>query len=587
MADLYKDWFAAVNLKNPTLVQVLSQESWAPDSAWLSKIQDGFQAPRPTFPTPDFSGKVRNLSLPLRNASVFIADGQVLNPGMRPPSEFFYRWLTPDPKSPFNWKNLTPTADSINEVYQRLLKGAAASGGFPMSLDAQGNPVIDPKRAGEFAVSAAGWLNQELHLNIDPKVFQVLGEVSKVDWSGVIKQLQTLTDAPLESLNAVASGITAMSGASATNAMSGAMTIATNAAEIYADGHVSREEGISFGVNTGASIGAYAGSYFYPPIGTAIGAGVGALIGWIAGISADYGPPAARAESFQKSDLAKRFKSISDQFSKLKSELDRQLWINQCQAAQGEFYEMLQKLITETAQIWTEAEAQTGWRFNLRWFDPNPGFDPALMSKVLGKSTSICNARTEQRYPYTPSSSEWTSTYTKKPTRKVIFPGNCETYVTCPHDYGCPYPDVDPVKYGHDGFKVRTAFEDTSRTAAAFAARGFKWLEPAHRPKCADLYDKTKDTGALLQMLAWQVTMLPIAANIIAMDIRRTAIAVQTERDLWANAATYVVKGVDFGVTGKAALISKQKLEESRFLKNAILPTVGAAAVAYWFLGRK
>lgn len=620
MADLYKDWFAAIQQKNPTMVQVKSQPSWEPPRSWLASVKDGFTAPLPTFSAPNFAGELKNINVPIRSGKkgeifdpkVFIANGYVLNPGFRPPSEFLYNLMPPDKKSPFNWQNLVPTPESLKSATAELVNGVAKAGGAPISIDAQGNPVINPKEAGAFAVKAAAWLNEELHLNIDPRAFQILNEASKIDWPGVIEQMQALSNASLEALNTLASGVTSMTGVGAANAFGTASSVATGAIQIGADGYVSRDEAVDFGVNTGASIGASVGSYFYPPIGTAVGAGVGALVGFIVGSTVSVSPPSADPETFKRSDLAKRYRDINNEFSKLNSELEMQRWLTKCEELQGAFYETLQKLINETAVIWTEAEAQTGWRFNLRWFDPNPGFDAALLSKVLGVSKTVCNPRREQSYEYDPpSTSDWTTGYKAKPKRKIIFPGNCETYITCPRDYGCPYPDVDPVKYGFDGFKVRTAYEDRSRTASAFAMRGFKWLEKDHRPKCADLYNKTKDSGALLQMLAWQVGMLPVVARLISLDIHRTAIAVQTERDLWTNAATYIVKGIDFGVVGRAAILSKAKTPEEKarlaaamtegrsiqqvenkmaqatFVQNALWPTVGAAAVAYWFLGRK
>jgi len=87
---------------------------------------------------------------------------------------------------------------------------------------------------------------------------------------------------------------------------------------------------------------------------------------------------------------------------------------------------------------------------------------------------------------------------------------------------------------------------------------------------------------------------------------------VQTERDLWANAATYVVRGVDLGVIGRTAIktavttgtvinpeIAKEAATKGTVLNAEIkqsvddrlyrflFPAAGAAAVAYFFLRKK
>lgn len=593
MSDLYKNWWAGIERTNPTLKQTRILGGKFPTDDWLKKIPDGFSAPKIQFSAPNFSANLQKITLPNLDNSVFMIGQQVLNPGVRPPSNFFYKFLPNDPKNIFNFA-LQPSEKAINDVYRQILGWSKDAGGFPVTIDPDGNPVIDTKNVGEFSVKVAKILNDQLGLSIPPQALEILRTATKVDWAGVLEQIQGLAKGvSLESLNAIADGMNAVSGVSAGNAMTGVTSIATNAVQIYADGHISKEEGVNFAVNTGATIGSYVGSYFYPPIGTAIGAGVGALVGWITGISIDYGPPAATAEQFKASDLAKQYREIEKAFADLKTELKRQTWIAQCEKLQGAFYEELQKIINETAQIWTNAEAQTGWRFNLRWFDPNPGFNPELLSKFLGVTRTGCGY-SEKWISYTPDT--WApQAGAVKPKRRIVFPGNCENHIICPYEYGCPYPNVpmntgDSDRSSYDKFIVRAAYENSSRTAAAFAARGFPWLDPKKRPTCAELYDKTNDTDALFAMISWQVSMLPIVANIIAMDIHRTSIAVQVERDLWANAATYVVNGVNLGVLGRVALAEKQKRVDSAQLKAEMKTFLGvgaAATAAYWFLGRK
>lgn len=516
--------------------------------------------------------------------------------GIRPPVSPSFIKNIKVPPAPWAIK-LEFSPGEIQQGVNTLLS-MSPSGGLPMMQGADGQPVFDPQGMAEWSLQAATNYIDKFDIDVDPKVLSVLKSDVMQNMPTILKQLPQDLHGTTQD---IVQGVSQISAVSVTKAFdsidwSSAGKGVMLTMDSLQDGRVTSQEAANIGASTGAFAGGAVGSVF-GPAGTAIGSVVGTLVGeFIGSISGEKeGINKAALDSINRREGMER-KARKQQ--KLAVELRRQKWISDCQEIQSWYYESLQEMIRQVSLRWTELEVNTGWRFDLRWFDPNPGINfYKLVPRVKSRASHInaeklCSTEVERK-----------SVWVKNPdyyqaTRNIANPGRIgmsrqtfqlisdECHLLCPHTYGCPYPKVETF----DPVPVPGAYDSGFRAAAAFAARGFHYRDIGNRKSCEELAGKaggyTFDPVTTLDYLALQMRELTAAFKLILFDIERTAISVQTEHDLWANETLYKLNGIDTGVIGRIVMENKEEKQRRRRRDN-LLFYGGIGAVAAVLLGRR
>lgn len=470
---------------------------------------------------------------------------------------------------PFEMK-LEWTGSEVNAAID-VLKGLSP-GNIPVSFgNVLQTPEFKPEAIGKWSFGAATNFADFANIKVDSKVLGLFKDPQ--NFSKLVTNLPTdLQNKAMDLVQGVGQ-ITAASDFWG----SGGGQVFSMAMSALADGTISIEEAKGLGSTTGGFMGGAIGSLLGP-----IGAFLGSLLGSLFGgeLGALFGDPPEPSEATIKirelrRELGKAYEKIR-KLERQKAELE---WKNSCLKLTSMYYETLRASMENVSERWTEAEVQAGWRFDLRWFDPNPG----VLFTESGKSHCFWryNEKTLQyKDPNFKGSTSTVYTSGKRSwragllTRRIDL-STTECHLTCPVSYGCQYPKVPEKDF--DPFPVEAAFDSGRRIAAAFAARGFYWLEPKNRPTCDALFKAGPET---LKVLVWQTKRLAEATTLILLDVERTATAVSTEYDLWANGSAYLLQGLDSGILGKAALakgVKNGRISNPLVLKDPELKKIEAS----------
>jgi outer membrane lipoprotein SlyB len=483
---------------------------------------------------------------------------KVLDSGIRPPiSGHFVPPKLQVP--PFPWEmKLSFTPGEMDGAIKRLRDLAPP---LPAGFGKFNQPILEPAAVAEWSVQAAERFFAQSGIDMPPELRSMFraGAVTST-----YEVLQTLPSSMQKLGTDMMDGLSNIS-AVATTQFWGAVDWSKGVqgviitVDALRDGMVTKEEAKNIGAAYGAFIGGAIGSVF-GPVGTLIGSAVGTLVGMLVGAIAGEKQGASKewlAAEVQLQSQRKALEQSRKEVEELQSAAQKVAWISACRALSQHYYEALRAYMEVVALLWAESELEIGWRFDLRWFDPNPGINfETLVKRGAAHPSAI------QVYAPGPlhSTVRWVKTdQYQAETQGLINPGkrgqvqhrfevsSGEYHTQCPHNYGCPYPDPDgydvPVFLG-------TFYQATGkRVAQAFAARGFYWKNPDSRLSCDDLFG-----GSDLSVLMAQVDRLTAAAKLLQMDVIRTATAVKTEHDMWANGAIWTMQGLDTGAIGKASL---------------------------------
>src|SRR5690606_20670366 len=499
--------------------------------------------------------------------------------------------------SSFPWEEkIEFTPAEVNHAVNKLLD-ATPVGGFPVDFET-GAPAVNAIDSAKWAMQSARQFADAFNLPIPNEINKVLKSDGLQTGISIVKSLPPNMT---ELWNDINTGVANMAGMTASSAFSSVdwtkgVQVVGMSINSLEDGVVSRAEAAQIGAAAGALIGSTVGSFF-GPWGTAIGGAIGSLAGLLTGLlGADMAPAglfeAARAEkaAMQRMEEAKRLMEASR----------RSEWSGKCEIIYAAYFEAVRACIDVIASRWTVLEYQTGWRFDLRWFDPNPGTNfmsladkRSLTDPSFREATKSCVTKGGMQQIWTqdpdfarlqrdcpPAGTLYSSggrTYTKdcrlgmSPHNKFI--GHKECYLFCPNDFGCPYPHMGKGSY-YDPVPVPNSFDLGDRAANALAARGFPYVDKNKRGAsvAGKYYSQCEiwagkpgaDAGTnkssnftpptSLDFLATELQRLQVVTNMIILDLNRTAAAVKTEHDMWANMLLYKAEGLNTGVLGMMGL---------------------------------
>lgn len=299
-------------------------------------------------------------------------------------------------------------------------------------------------------------------------------------------------------------------------------------AQALADGKLSPEDCKAIGTCAGAIAGAtIAQSFGIPaPIGAFIGGAVGGMVGTT--FSQIFSLGQSGAEEVQG-----RLDAMSKWESDVLSEAQAA-----CLSMRSTYWQTFDNLVYATELQWELAEAQVGWKFELRWF----GREAATPN--MGQPFSHAWDPTKQTFTGAETSA-WRAVRGAGYTSAVDYgyddKGNSITHYStyydykCPFDYGCPYPTVPGVN----------SPPGISRTVQAFLARGALWVPPASRNyKCSfqfppvatnfgDMTDEwASSVRADLQAEQAAVSALQILSVTVIGDLIKTSAANSAERKM-------------------------------------------------------
>jgi uncharacterized protein YcfJ len=282
-----------------------------------------------------------------------------------------------------------------------------------------------------------------------------------------------------------------------------AIKIGTMTAEAArSGGYITDKETMSIAMTTGGTVGGIVGSIF-PGIGTAIGTAVGTAVGaLVGGIVSAFTKPDFEGTLAEAAEDAKR--AVERLKTYCTSEVERQV------------NDIVFDVVFRLSTRWINSERTLGYRFDLRWFDSNPGLRfeaPAMQGNPfmqnLMQSGSLRNLNpksTQEGYDY-PYGKFHCITNTRQRKGRIDYAGKeYRSYGTetlgicnfhCPEKLlGCLYPPVGMNQFHAYG---------SPRVIAAFHARGVgvpvdlgcRHLQPvAHDPpQSGDIADCTKIDG--------------------------------------------------------------------------------------------
>lgn len=337
------------------------------------------------------------------------------------------------------------------------------------------------------------------------------------------------------------------------------------------DGNFSQKDAERMGQVTGAIVGGVVAQAFGVP------APIGAMVGGVAG----GGTAAIVYNVVAGVDLQKKAKELQAQ-ARREVERFRSDAVWTCRRLERLYWDELDEFYRRFAISWTNAERNIGWRFGLRWFDPNPGL--------------------AFRYHWDPSrrdvsDTKRTDTYGLEyacGTQVVVHSGGEERLRSCkyrcPFIYGCPYPNLG--RGAVPGQVVEAALtDDVDRVSQVLAARGVLWVPQAQRLNCEQYIEqvpggnlatnyqqrtqyeaRVRASLEKLQAQMWQYTR---ARTFLQADLVRTMSVVATEKDVYMNKATYLTEGLQNKALQSAVDQSKQL---SAVLNNTVL--LGGAMLA-------
>lgn len=138
--------------------------------------------------------------------------------------------------------------------------------------------------------------------------------------------------------------------------------------------YITDEETMSIAMSAGGKVGGIVGS-IVPVIGTAIGTAVGTAVGTLVG---------AVVSAFTRPDFKKTLKEQAEEAARAVARLQHYCTTDLERRINDEIFKTVFSLSTR----WIEAERTLGFRFDLRWFDSNPGLRfeaPAMQGQTFAK----------------------------------------------------------------------------------------------------------------------------------------------------------------------------------------------------------
>lgn len=348
----------------------------------------------------------------------------------------------------------------------------------------------------------------------------------------------------------------------------GAVTVDT-----VRDGKITEAEAEKIGQATGAIVGGV----------LAQSVGVPAPIGALVGGKLGGGAASMIHNAFAGADLQKRAQDLAKQ-ARAEVERFRSDAVQTCRALESYYWKDVDAFYRKYAESWTEAERNIGWRFQLRWFDPNPGlafrygWDKSKLEPATSRRTDTLG------YDYDCGTSVVVHSGGEERVRICKF--------KCPYVFGCPYPNLG--SNGVPGQIVEAALtDDAQRVSQALAARGVLWLPPSQRIDCS-AYIKPVPGGNLatnaqvrdqyrasvqtqLNNLVTRAAEFERARVFLQADLVRTVTLVSAEKDLYMRRAEYLTDGWKKG-SYEEALASSVAL--SRVLNTTVF-AAGAGLLGY------
>lgn len=344
--------------------------------------------------------------------------------------------------------------------------------------------------------------------------------------------------------------------------------------ETLKDGKLSQSDAVKIGQVTGAVVGGVVAQAF----------GVPAPIGAMAGAALGGGAAAIVHSAFAGPDIQAQLEA-AERALQAEMERFRSDAIYRCTGIEGLYWKEFDRFYDSFAVAWTKAEQSVGWRFDLRWFDPNPGLEFRYTWN-----------RAKRSYTDSPRTDTLGVEYACG-TQAVYHSGGRETITTCkykcPFVYGCPYPYLGPGAVPSQ--VVPDALTgNASRVSQAFAARGALWLPETERLSCeehiariphgaelAPNYQIRKkyqsDVRTQLWVLEQKIQKLQRVRSLLGADLLRTLTVVRAERDLYVNRVSYLTDGWQRGAY-ELAIQKSSKL--SSVLNNTML-AAGAGLLGY------
>lgn len=343
------------------------------------------------------------------------------------------------------------------------------------------------------------------------------------------------------------------------------------------DGKLSEKDAERMGQVTGALVGGVVGQAFGVP------APIGALVGGYLG----GGSARIIYHVFGGADLSKKARQLAER-ARAEVELFRREAISRCTGFETLYWKDFDAFFAKYAESWSTAEQSVGWRFRLRWFDPNPGlaFRYTWDKKQLEPTE---RKRGDTRgHDYSCHTEVVVHSYGEERIRRCKY--------KCPYTYGCPYPNLGLRAV--PGRIVEAALtDDDQRVAQAFAARGQIWLPKSQRLKC-ERYIEAVPPGNLaanyqerqqykarvnssLKRLELRLQRFMTARTFLQADLLRTLTVVRAEHDMYMNRAKYLTDGWQKGSYDDA-------IESSKSLSNLVNTTalMGGSALAAYGLWR-
>lgn len=427
------------------------------------------------------------------------------------------------------------SAAELSSAAKQLLD-ASPLGGFPLKAF-DGDPVLGTVEVAKWGANAVRGAADVFGVKIPNEINAVLNSGAIDVAVDIYKSLPPNLHDTWKLLQDGAASIAGLNASAVLGAVdwSKGAEIASMSVQAMSDGIVSQKEAEQIGAASGALLGAAIGSVI-PGVGTVIGGAIGSLAGLFAGQLGQKTAPAGIHEAFKQRLQAIR---AAEEQQRLAALAQREAWVNECNILYSLYFEKLKACIELVAQHWADLEARVGWRFDIRWFDPNPG------KAFVGTGTLV--------------------------PKKVYAAGklsHTENYLFCNTPYGCAYPVVS----NFDKVPVEAGFDDGTRAAAALAARGFAYGPKTVRiPPSTTEYSrcqywagmhlpgrdliKSFSPGADLQLLSTELARLNYATNLVILDLNRTAAMVQAEKDMWQSRTASAASVVNLGAFGRYALM--------------------------------
>lgn len=342
------------------------------------------------------------------------------------------------------------------------------------------------------------------------------------------------------------------------------------------DGRISESDAEQIGQATGAVVGGVVAQAF----------GVPAPIGALAGGYIGGGAAGIIYHALGGEDLQAKANKLAAQ-ARAEVERYRAEAVYNCRGLESLYWKSVDDFYKRFATAWTKAEQNINWRFQLRWFDPNPGLAFRNTWDRAARAPTLTKASNNYGVDYSCGNQLVVASGGEKRVRVCKF--------KCPYVYGCPYPDLG--KNALPGKIVEEALtDDDQRVSQAFAARDIIWLPPSERLDC-ESYIKPVPGGNLatnaqvrdqykasvqtqLTNLAQRQYLFEQARAFLQADLLRTVTVVAAEHDMYMKRAQYLTDGWQKGSYDDAIQTSKAL---SKVLNTTVFAGgVGLAGYALW-----